>query len=68
LPNYSSELRQNYFFKQAAVEMPSLQSMGFQATESVFPSKNLQEEIVKKYTDQRNFPGIENGTSKLGVH
>jgi len=68
LPDYSSELGQNYFFKQAAVEMPSLQSMGFQATESVFPSKNLQEEIVKKYTDQRNFPGIENGTSKLGVH
>jgi deoxyribodipyrimidine photo-lyase len=48
--------------------MPSLQSMGFEAIESAFPSKNLQEEIVKKYTDQRNFPGIENGTSKLGVH
>jgi len=68
LPNYPSELRQKYFFKQAAFEIPSLQSMGFHATETTFPSKNLQEEIVKKYTDQRNFPGIENGTSKLGVH
>lgn len=68
LPNYPSELRQKYFFKQAAFEIPSLQSMGFQTTEAIFPSKNLQEEIVKKYTDQRNFPGIENGTSKLGVH
>ncbi|MCX6336865.1 MAG: deoxyribodipyrimidine photo-lyase [Bacteroidetes bacterium] len=68
LPNYPSELRQKYFFKQAAFEIPSLQSMGFQPTEAIFPSKNLQEEIVKKYTDQRNFPGIENGTSKLGVH
>ena len=68
LPNYPLELRQKYFFKQAAFEIPSLQSMGFQTTEAIFPSKNLQEEIVKKYTDQRNFPGIENGTSKLGVH
>ena len=68
LPNYPCELRQKYFFKQTASEIPSLEFMGFQTTAVSFPSKNLQEEIVKKYTEQRNFPSVENGTSKLGVH
>ena len=33
----------------------------------MFPSKHLQDELIKKYTDQRNYPAIK-GTSHLGVH
>ena len=56
------------YFKQAPVSIPSLVSMGFAASELAFPGKELQEEIVKKYTDNRNFPALEKGTSRLGVH
>jgi len=55
------------FFKQEAFKIPSLKEIGFEAVDQPFPSKNLNEELIKKYGEQRNFPGI-NGTSKLGVH
>lgn len=55
------------FFKQPPQEIPSLESMGFQAVDKPAPSKQLNEELVKKYGQQRNFPGIQ-GTSKMGVH
>jgi deoxyribodipyrimidine photo-lyase len=57
----------NHFFQQAPFAIPSLQSMGFIEDEKSFPSKSLDEEVVKKYAVQRNFPAIA-GTSKLGVH
>jgi deoxyribodipyrimidine photo-lyase len=55
------------FFMQAAQVIPSLLSMGFKESAISFPSKNVQDEIIKKYADQRNIPSIA-GTSKLGVH
>ena len=55
------------FFKQPAKELLPLQSMGFVETAYQFPSETLNEAIVRKYTEQRNFPAM-NGTSKLGVH
>jgi deoxyribodipyrimidine photo-lyase len=61
------KLEQNYF-KQSPKAIPSLASMGFVANDLPFPSHELAIEIVKKYTEQRNFPAIEKATSKLGVH
>ena len=55
------------FYKQAAQELPSLESMGFSGANRPFPSKELNEQIVLKYQEQRNFPALE-GTSRLGVH
>ena len=55
------------FYKQKPLPIISLDEMGFIQQVCVFSKKNLPEEIVKKYTQQRNFPSI-NGTSKLGVH
>ncbi|MBD0332751.1 MAG: deoxyribodipyrimidine photo-lyase, partial [Chitinophagaceae bacterium] len=42
--------------------------MGFQKVSYSFPSKELKDEIIKKYGDTRDFPGVKNGTSRLGVH
>lgn len=64
---YPTEKYFNHFYKQAVQPIISLEEMGFQNEESDFPTSNLNEELVKKYTEQRNFPAI-NGTSKLGVH
>ena len=55
------------FFKQPPKLIPSLSSMGFRQVNKPFPSKSLDEELVKNYANQRNFPAI-SGTSKLGVH
>ncbi len=55
------------FYKQPLQALPTLERMGFEEVKSVFPSKHLQDELIKKYTDQRNYPAIK-GTSHLGVH
>lgn len=68
LSSYPTEKYFNNFEKHVPKAVPSLDSMGFQQTDVSFPSKNLKEEIVKKYSADRDFPGLENGTSKLGVH
>lgn len=57
----------NNFYSQAPRPIPTLKSMGFVAVDKPFPSKALKEELISKYAEQRNFPGIA-GTSKLGVH
>lgn len=55
------------FFRQSPQPIPSLKSMGFEATEKHFPAKSLSTELLRKYGEQRDFPGI-HGTSRLGVH
>lgn len=64
---YPTEKYYNHFFKQHVLPIISLKEMGFIEMENVFPKKSLNIELVKKYTQQRNFPSI-NGTSKLGIH
>jgi deoxyribodipyrimidine photo-lyase len=45
-----------------------LESIGFQKCGQSFPSKQLPDAIIKHYTERRDFPALENGTSKMGVH
>ena len=47
--------------------MPSLNDMGFKASEIEAPQSKVKRSIIKNYTETRNFPAL-NGTSKLGVH
>lgn len=67
LNQYPTEKYFNNFYQQPLQFIPSLQSMGFKNVYLSFPSKVLDEQIVLKYGEQRNFPAI-SGTSKLGVH
>ena len=68
LKAYPTEAYFSRFYQHAALPIPSLQSMGFEAIESVFPSKQLSTDIVQHYSARRDFPGLSNGTSKMGVH
>ncbi len=68
LSSYSTEKYFKNFFKQSLKPIPSLESMGFRKVNYPFPSKELKDEIIKKYGNTRDFPGVENGTSRLGVH
>lgn len=68
LKSYPTEEYFKQFYQQAPQTIPSLDSMGFESVEVVFPSKELNQEVVKKYSQNRDIPSLENGTSKMGVH
>lgn len=68
LSSYPTEKYFHNFFKQSPRQLPSLRDMGFQEVSYSFPARELKDEIIKKYGDTRDFPGVENGTSRLGVH
>lgn len=75
LSNYPTAKYFSNFYQQATKKIPSLQDFGFEASGKKgadddllsFPSRQLNEELLKKYQRQRDIPSI-NGTSKLGVH
>ncbi len=62
---------QKYFNNLLKVEktsaIPSLESMGFESADVLFPSTEVAQSIIKNYDKTRDFPGIV-GTSKLGIH
>jgi deoxyribodipyrimidine photo-lyase len=65
---YLTEKYFSNFYQQDAAEIPSLESIGFHKTDQSFPSKQLPGAVIRHYTERRDFPAIENGTSKMGVH
>ena len=67
IASYPSIQYAERFYKQATAPIPALPDMGFEAVEESFPSKELEIELVRKYTKQRDYPGIP-GTSRIGVH
>lgn len=67
LKAYPTEKYYAGFYQQSLRPVPSLKEMGFMEVDKPFPSKELQEELVFKYGDNRNFPGHD-ATSRIGVH
>lgn len=47
--------------------IPSLSALEFKPSGISFPSTTVEDVLIQKYSEQRNFPGIA-GTSKLGLH
>jgi len=64
---YPTEKYFAHFYKQEPIVLPSLEAIGFQKGTVVYPGKELDAELVRKYKEQRDYPGIA-GTSKLSVH
>ena len=64
---YPTEKYFNNFLQRPAKDIPLLSAMGFVDAKTIFSSKELNNELILKYQQQRNFPAIA-GTSKLGVH
>lgn len=67
LKSYPTEQYFSNFYQQQGQPIPTLQQMGFQETGSVFPSSQVQDELINKYKEQRDIPSIK-GTSRLSVH
>jgi deoxyribodipyrimidine photo-lyase len=68
LKPFPTEKYFDHFYKQPPVTIPSLESMGFRSVDKLFPSRQLQDDVIAHYAENRNFPALENGTSKMGVH
>lgn len=68
LEAYPTKQHLDAFLKQAPLTLPSLKQIGFEPVNKPFPSKELNEAIIQQYSRNRDFPALENGTSKLGVH
>ncbi len=68
LKPYPTEKYFSNFYRQATVTIPSLVSIGFEQVAIPFPSKELEETVIRHYGENRNFPSLEKGTSKMGVH
>ncbi len=56
------------FFKQAAQEIPSLQSMGFVAVGVPFPSAKINEAVISNYMARRNYPADPESTTRFSIH
>ena len=55
------------FYKHTTQKIPSLESLGFEATNKPFPGKIVDEALIKNYKETRDIPAI-NGTSRMSVH
>ncbi|MEN9685260.1 MAG: hypothetical protein RLZZ28_1046 [Bacteroidota bacterium] len=68
LKAYPSEKYFANFLKMPVQAIPSLASIGFEPCGDGFPSLKIEDDLIRHYADTRNFPALERGTSKLGVH
>ncbi len=57
----------NNLYQFESPELISLDEMGFKASVFDFPINQVADELIQKYSDQRDFPSIK-GTSRLGIH
>lgn len=64
---FESEKITDSYISISPVEFPTLQSMGFEKVNHVFPAKTLREDMVSVYHQQRDIPSVP-GTSRLSVH
>ncbi|MEM7361492.1 MAG: deoxyribodipyrimidine photo-lyase [Bacteroidota bacterium] len=55
------------FVRTRPFPLPTLQSLGFEATEIPFPSRELDTKTLQSYEQRRNSLGVD-GTSHLGIH
>ena len=55
------------FFKCSHDITLSLASMGFEKGDQEFPPRNPDREIIAKYREHRDYPGL-NGVSRMGLH
>ena len=58
----------NLFKPEEISSLPNLEELGFEGVATqIFPPDHVQEEILEKYSIQRDIPAIQ-GTSRLSIH
>lgn len=59
---------QRFYRVVEAFELPKLEAMGFRAYDVAFPPADISEETIRHYDKTRDWPALEQGTTRLGVH
>jgi deoxyribodipyrimidine photo-lyase len=67
LQHFPSETLLSNLIKCKPQELPSLQQIGFNKTGVIFPPKKLEENTIRNYHRDRDFPAMA-GTTRLGLH
>jgi len=67
LSAWPSEEYLDRIFSFEAAPIPSLEDIGFSPGGRPFPSKTLDEKLIRNYHLQRDLPGV-TGTTRLGLH
>lgn len=67
LRSLGSEKLMDAFYKQEALDIPTLRQLKFAPAAISFPTSNWDKNIIKRYKEQRDFPAVP-GTSRLSVH
>jgi deoxyribodipyrimidine photo-lyase len=67
LKSYPNEKYFNHCLKIQPFSIPSLEEIGFKSTGIKFQIPALDEKIISKYDQLRNFPSVD-GTSRMSVH
>jgi len=65
LPEYPSSSLSNYV--SDTFKAPTLSEIGFQSSGLSFPENSVQDDLIKSYAQDRDFPA-KPGTSRLSVH
>jgi deoxyribodipyrimidine photo-lyase len=66
-PSFDTEKLFSAFLRQSVKPLPTMESMGFEPSDMVFPPKEVRDELIRMYTERRDFPSLP-GTSRMGVH
>ncbi len=67
LASYDTNSLSHNLYQQLPQPIPALEEMGFHLMTLDFPASIVEDDIVRNYKAQRDFPAIK-GTSKLSVH
>mgnify|MGYP000320661584 CR=1 FL=1 len=67
IKNYQTEPLLKNCLQVKPFYMPELQNIGFKKTNYDFPTSTIDEEIIKNYHQNRDYPHLD-GTTRLGLH
>lgn len=68
LPRFASEGKKASYHQVKPKPMMSLGDIGFQKSQIMWPDRKIFKKIIETYDKTRDFPALEQGTSRLGLH
>lgn len=69
LKSYPTEKYEHHFLKtKSSKKILLLEDIGFVSQKALYPDKKVTVKMLSEYALKRDFPFLENSTSKLGIH
>jgi deoxyribodipyrimidine photo-lyase len=67
LKEYPSQSHLNNLYRTAALPVTSLEEMGFVRSSLDIPAKEVQQHVLEKYAQERDYPAKQ-GATRIGIH